>query len=81
MRVINVRDAVGQKLCHDITKIVPGEFKGRLFKKGHIIKEEDIEELLSVGKDHIYIWNDEEDLVHENEAAEILKEISAGCGL
>ena len=45
MKIIKIQDAVGQTLCHDITKIVPGEFKGIAFKKGHIIKEEDIEEL------------------------------------
>ena len=43
MRIVKIQDAVGQALCHDITKIVPGEFKGIAFKKGHIIKEEDIE--------------------------------------
>lgn len=81
MRVIDVREAIGYALCHDITKIVPGEFKGVAFKKGHVIKEEDINELLSIGKDHIYIWDEDENLVHENEAAEFLKDICAGSGL
>ena len=49
MKIINVRDAIGVTLCHDITKIVPGEFKGAAFRKGHVIREEDIEELLSLG--------------------------------
>lgn len=81
MKVIDVREAIGCTLCHDITKIVPGEFKGVAFKKGHIIEEKDIDELLSIGKDHIYIWDEDENLVHENEAAEFLKDICAGSGL
>ena len=56
MKMIKVQDAVGSVLSHDVTQIIPGEFKGRAFKKGHIIKEEDIEKLLSIGKDHVYVW-------------------------
>ena len=53
MKCIPVQEAVGAILCHDITQILPGEFKGRRFKKGHIIQEEDIPVLLSLGKDNI----------------------------
>lgn len=81
MKIIKIQEAVGKALCHDITKIVPGEFKGIAFKKGHIIKEEDIEEFLSIGKDHIYIWEEEENLVHENEAAKFLYDVVAGEGI
>ena len=56
MKMIKVQDAVGSVLSHDVTQIIPGEFKGRAFKKGHIIKEEDIEKLLSIGKDNVYVW-------------------------
>lgn len=56
MKMISVYDSVGCILSHDVTQIIPGEFKGRLFKKGHIVKEEDIEKLLSIGKEHIYVW-------------------------
>jgi molybdenum cofactor synthesis domain-containing protein len=81
MRIVKVENAVGVTLCHDITKIVPGEFKGVAFKKGHIIREEDIPELLSIGKKHIYIWEDREGVLHENEAAERLKALAGGEGL
>ena len=81
MEIVKVEDAVGVALCHDITKIVPGEFKGVAFKKGHIIRKEDIPELLSIGKKHIYIWEDKEGILHENEAAERLKALSGGEGL
>lgn len=81
MKIVRVEDAVGVTLCHDITKIVPGEFKGVAFKKGHVIRKEDIPELLSIGKRHIYIWEDREGILHENEAAERLRALSAGEGL
>lgn len=81
MKSVRVQDAIGMVLCHDITKIVPGEFKGRAFKKGHIIREEDIEELLSIGKEHIYVWENKEGVLHENEAAERLKNLVCGEGL
>lgn len=81
MKKIRTVDAVGCVLCHDITQIIPGEFKGRAFKKGHIIKEEDIQRLLSCGKDNIYVWEQTEGIVHENDAAERLRNLSAGSGL
>lgn len=81
MKKVKVQDSVGMILCHDITQIIPGEFKGRAFKKGHIIREEDIEKLLSCGKDNIYVWEYEEGTLHENEAAERLKDLVCGSGL
>ena len=62
MKLIRTEDAVGQVLCHDITQIIKGEKKGPVFKKGHIIQEEDIPVLLSVGKDNIYIWEKEDNI-------------------
>ena len=41
MKLIRTEDAAGQVLCHDITQIIPGEFKGARFRKGHIIQPED----------------------------------------
>ena len=75
---IKVEDAVGQVLLHDITKVDGDKFKGRIFKKGHIIREEDIEVLKSVGKDHIYIFEIKEDEIHENDAAYILADALMG---
>ncbi|NLK64697.1 MAG: molybdopterin-binding protein [Tissierellia bacterium] len=77
MKQIKTVDAVGHVLSHDITQIIKDEKKGVLFKKGHIIREEDIPKLLSVGKENIYILEKEEGMLHENEAAEILYEICA----
>lgn len=75
MKLIKTTEAVGQVLCHDITQIIPGVTKDAVFRKGHIITEEDIPVLLSVGKEHIYIWEKNENILHENEAAEILRDI------
>jgi len=66
---IRVEDAVGKVLGHDITQIIKGEFKGAPFKKGHIIKEEDIPALLKLGKENIYILEFESNDVHEDDAA------------
>ncbi len=78
MKLIPTTEAVGHVLCHDITQIIPNEFKGAVFKKGHIITREDIPVLLSVGKENIYVWENDETMLHENEAAEILAKICHG---
>ena len=56
IKMIPLEDAVGQVLCHDMTRIVKGEMKGPQFRKGHIIQKEDIPMLLSMGKEQIYVW-------------------------
>ena len=61
MKLIRTEDAVGQVLCHDITQIIPGVVKDAVFRKGHIVQPEDIPVLLSVGKDHLYVWENDED--------------------
>ncbi|WP_018703642.1 molybdopterin-binding protein [Anaeromusa acidaminophila] len=81
MKTIRTQDALGTVLCHDITKIVPGEFKGPAFHKGHIVTEEDIPVLLSLGKDHLYVWELQDGFVHENDAALRLAKAVGGGGL
>ena len=78
MKEIKTVDAVGHVLCHDITQIIKDVSKGPVFRKGHVIREEDIPVLLSVGKDHIYVWENDETMMHENDAAEVLCEICKG---
>ena len=68
MKLIRTVDAAGQVLCHDITQIIPGVKKGPVFQKGHIIAPEDVPVLLSVGKEHVYIWEKDDTRFHENEA-------------
>ena len=75
MKQIKTEDAVGQVLCHDVTQIIKGVSKDALFRKGHVITESDIPLLLDLGKEHVYIWEDNADMLHENDAAEILCEL------
>lgn len=81
MEKIHVKEAVGMALCHDITKIVPNEFKGRAFKRGHIIRTEDVSELMDIGKDHVYVWNLKDGYVHEDEAALRIAKAISGIGI
>jgi molybdopterin biosynthesis enzyme len=75
---VKVDDAVGMVLAHDITKVVPGVFKGVAFKKGHIIQKQDIEELKNLGKYHIYILSLTENELHESEGAKRLAQAISG---
>ena len=68
MRKVRVEEAVGMELCHDITAMRDG-FKGAAFKRGHIIQESDIEELLNIGKQHIFVWEENAGEIHEEDAA------------
>ena len=77
MKLMKTTEAVGQMLCHDITQIIKDVSKGPVFRKGHIISEEDVPVLLSVGKDHIYVWEVNENMLHEDDAAMVLYELSA----
>ncbi len=78
MRKVKVQEAVGETLCHDMTGIDDKGFKGVVFKRGHVIREEDIPVLLDIGKNHIFVWEPEADEVHEDDAALALAE--AVCG-
>lgn len=78
MKLIKTVDAEGAVLCHDITQIIKGVTKDAVFRKGHIVAKEDIPVLLSVGKDQLYVWEKEEGMLHENEAAEILCSLCKG---
>lgn len=70
LKKVKVDEAIGMALGHDVTKVIPGKFKGPAFRRGHIIRQEDIPELLNIGKEHIYIIEEEEEgEVHEEEAA------------
>lgn len=81
MKVVSVYQAEGMVLCHDITEIVPGKFKGKAFKKGHVIRKEDIPKLLTIGKEKIYVWEVSEKTLHENDAALRLAKAVAGSGV
>lgn len=81
MKEVEVRQAVGTVLAHDLTQIIPGEYKGPKFKKGHVITEEDVPLLLSMGKKHLFVLEKDDTDVHEDEAAYRIASRAAGSGI
>lgn len=82
MKSIPVEQAVGLILCHDITEIVPGAFKKAAFRRGHVVRSDDVPHLLRLGKEHLYVWSDQpEGQVHEDEAARRICRAIAGQGV
>jgi molybdenum cofactor synthesis domain-containing protein len=81
LKVIPVEAAVGLPLAHDITEIIPGKHKGPAFRRGHIIRQEDVAKLLDVGKANIYVMELEKDELHEEDAARRLAKAAAGSNL
>ena len=81
MKEVAVENAVGMVLVHDMTQIIKDEFKGARFKKGHVVKSEDIPVLLSMGKKHLYVMEKDDTDVHENEAAFRIASAASGEGI
>jgi molybdenum cofactor synthesis domain-containing protein len=81
MKIINVEDAIGTVLCHDITRIVPGQSKGPGFLRGHVVRPEDVAELRKIGKEHLYVLDLADGYVHEDDAARRIARAAAGPGL
>jgi molybdenum cofactor synthesis domain-containing protein len=81
MKTVPVQDAVGMVLGHDLTRIVPGQYKGPAFRKGHVITTEDIPGLLDIGKENIYVLELDGHDMHEDDAALCLAEAVTGSGL
>ncbi len=73
MKEIKTTEAVGHVLCHDMTQIIPGVTKDARFRKGHVVTEEDIPVLLSMGKESLFVWEKNEGMLHEDEAAERMR--------
>ncbi len=81
LKTIPVEQAVGTVLAHDITEIVPGDFKGAAFRKGHIIKSEDVCHLQRLGKNHLFVLNIADDEMHEDDAAYAIANALIGEGV
>lgn len=79
--IIPLDEAVGHVLAHDITEIRPGQFKGAAFKKGHIVKEQDLEHLRRLGKEHLFVLHIGPHELHEDEAALRLARALSGPGV
>lgn len=69
MKKIDTKNAVGHVLCHDMTQIIPGKYKDARFRKGHVVSEDDIPILLSMGKESLYVWEMQPGMLHEDDAA------------
>ena len=77
-KIIDLSEAVGTVLAHDMTEVRPGEFKGAAFRKGHVVTKEDLDHLARMGKRHLYVLDISDDMMHEDEAALVLAESLAG---
>jgi molybdenum cofactor synthesis domain-containing protein len=78
---ISLYDAIGKRLAHDLTQIIPGKFKGAAFRKGQVIRKADIPRLLDMGKKQIYVLSPNPGELHEDEAARRMARAIAGRGL
>jgi hypothetical protein len=78
MKKINIEDAVGMVLGHDVTQIIPGQYKGPRFKRGHKIRKGDIPEFLRIGKEHVFVMDLKPGILHEEDAARRLGKAFSG---
>ncbi len=79
---VRIEDAIGMPISHDMTQIdVKSGYKGARFKRGHIIKHDDLPVLRSMGKNSISVLHMEDNDVHEDDAASRLATRLAGEGL
>ena len=75
MKKVKSEEAVGLTLCHDVTGI-RADFKGPVFRRGHVIQPEDVETLLDLGKRYVFIWEEQAGEIHEEDAALRLAELA-----
>lgn len=80
-RMVELKDAVGLVLAHDITEIVPGRSKGPAYRKGHVVGPDDLDHLARLGKNHLYVLEMADNQMHENEAAELMAQALSGPGV
>ena len=81
MKKIAIQEAVGLPLCHDMTAIRNDSGKETLFRRGHVLREEDIPVLLSMGKTNVFVGNPEAGQIHEDEAGLLGAKALAGPGI
>ena len=78
---IPVDQAVGAVLAHDVTEIRKDEFKGAAFRKGHVIRPEDVCRLQRLGKERVFVLSIGPDEMHEDDAARALARTLMGEGV
>jgi formylmethanofuran dehydrogenase subunit E len=83
LKSINVEEAVGQKILHDMTKIIPGKYKGAAFLRGQTITGGDVCRLQQMGRNRLYLEQSHIDTskwIHEDQAAEAFAKAMSGEG-
>ena len=81
LSMIKVEDAVGTRLAHDITEVLPGEYKGPRFRRGHVVQAHEVDHLRRLGKRHLYVLKLDAGQVHEDDAVKLLAGALAGPGV
>ncbi len=78
IKVVKAEEAVGLRLAYDVS-IATREFKGALFKRGHLVTADDIDKLKNTGHYYVYVEDENtEDTIHEAEAVVRLAEKVCG---
>lgn len=80
LKKIEIEEAVGLRLAHDLTRIVPGKFKGAAFRRGHVVRKSDLPKLLDLGKKQVYVLKVEPNELHEDSAARRIAKAISGKG-
>ena len=79
MKKVKVEAAIGLAIAHDMTEVnVEKNIKQVAFRKRHIISESDVAKLKSLGRENIFVFDEHEEEVHEDEAALIMSPLLAG---
>ncbi len=78
-RIVRAEEAVGKKLAYDVS-IATGYRKGALFRRGHLVSEEDVELLKNTGHYYVFVEDASEKMIHEDEAVVKLARALAGDG-
>ena len=81
LKKIKLENAVGLKLAHDHTQIIPGKFKGARFRRGHVVRKSDLPVFLDLGKKELYVLTLGHGEVHEEDAARRMARAVAGRNL
>jgi formylmethanofuran dehydrogenase subunit E len=83
LKSVKTEEAVGRKILHDMTRIIPGEYKGAAFRRGQTITGGDVCRLQQMGRNHLYVEDSDFDSnkwIHEDQAAEAFAKAMAGEG-
>lgn len=83
LKSVKAEEAIGQKIIHDMTRIIPGEYKGAAFQRGQTITGGDVCRLQQMGRNRLYVEDpsiDSAKWVHEDTAAEAFAKAMSGEG-